>query len=140
MRSPGPDPEVISVPALLRREGLHAPRSANGRLRRRGTPRLPFPDPVEPNGRDAQGGRCGINPGGRRPAGPVALDDGLLAPRGDQEGGGEAFADPAGAPAHRTALPPTVNLATALVDMSGVLEPLAGFTSPWVVGRRPPTD
>ena len=79
MRSPGRHPEVISVAELLRREGLRAPHSAPGRLRRRGPAPCPFPDPVEPSGVSRRVVAAGSLLVVGTMLGTVALHDGVFA-------------------------------------------------------------
>jgi len=60
--------------------------------------------------------------------GTAALHDGILAPRGEAGTGPEAALGPGAVPSPRTPRGPTVDLATALVDMSGVL----GLGASWL--------
>ena len=135
MRSPVRHPEVISVAELLRREGLRAPHSAPGRLRQRGPTSLPFPDPVEPSGVSRRVAAAGSLLVVGTMLGSVALHDGAFASGRDAGTDAEAPLGPGAVPGPRAPHVPTLDLATALVDMSGVLGPGARGSTRSALGR-----
>src|SRR6185437_11846144 len=129
------NPEVISVAELLRREGLRAPHSAPGRLRQRGPTALPFPDPVEPSGVSRRVAAAGSLLVVGTMLGSVALHDGAFTSGRDAGTDAEAPLGPGAVPGARAPHVPTLDLATALVDMSGVLGPGRSWLDP--IGARP---